>query len=48
MVEIIEDINKSLDLQKLKPKLIKNNIMYYQIRDIEVKIALIGLEGMQI
>ena len=43
MVEVIDDLGKSLDSRKYKVKLLKNNVGYFDIDDIEVKIALIPL-----
>jgi hypothetical protein len=41
---VFEQSRKRGDFAKFKPKLIKNGINYYDIGDIEVKMAFMGLE----
>ena len=43
---VLEQSRKRGDFPKFKPKLIKNGIHYYDIGDIEVKMAFIGLEDL--
>jgi hypothetical protein len=43
MRELVLDQSKRRDGAKYKPKLIKNGIHYYDIKDTEVKMAFIGL-----
>ena len=44
MVELITDLSKVLEHRTYKMKLYKNNIAYYEVEDVEVKMALIELE----
>lgn len=44
MEDLIKDISLNKSRGKYKPKLIKDNIRYYDIDNIEVKLAMIGLE----
>jgi len=41
---VFEQSRKRGDFAKFKPKLIKNGINYYDIGDIEVRMAFTGLE----
>lgn len=41
MRELVTDLSKILDNRTYKMKLFKNNIAYYDIDDVEVKVAII-------
>ena len=47
MMQIIPDLQKSVEHRKYKAKLIKNNIVYFDIDDVEVKVALVTLDSVQ-
>ena len=47
VVELITDLSKILEHRTYKMKLFKNNIAYYEVEDVEVKIALIELETVE-
>jgi hypothetical protein len=44
MIELIADLNMSLDHRKHKVKLLKNNLAYFEVEDVEVKLALMTLQ----
>lgn len=43
LVELISDMCVPAESKRFKMKLLKNNIAYYDVDDVEVKIALIAL-----
>lgn len=43
LVELISDMCIPAESKRFKMKLLKNNIAYYDVDDVEVKIALIAL-----
>ena len=47
MMELVPDLHRSLEHRKFKAKLIKNNVVYLDIEDIEVKIALVTLDSIE-
>ena len=47
MLNLIPDMHKSVEHRKYKAKLIKNNVVYFDIDDIEVKVALVTLDTVE-